>query len=57
VRFQPSRRAADELASLDEWIAKQDNKASRPEAIRPLLDYAIDGAAQTETPNQTEKRS
>jgi hypothetical protein len=36
VRLPP-----DELAPLDEWIAKQENTPSRPEAIRRLVARAL----------------
>lgn len=32
VRLQP-----DQLAELDRWIAEQDRKMSRPEALRTIL--------------------
>jgi hypothetical protein len=37
VRMPPA-----ELASLDDWIAHQDNAPTRPEAIRRLVERAID---------------
>lgn len=36
VRFPP-----DELAQLDAWIARQDDKPSRPEAVRRLVEAAL----------------
>lgn len=36
VRLQP-----DQLAALDQWIAAQDDKPSRPEAVRRLLANAL----------------
>lgn len=32
VRFQP-----DQLAEIDTWAAKQEDKPSRPEAVRRLV--------------------
>lgn len=32
VRFEP-----DDLAALDGWIAQQDSRPSRPQAIRRIL--------------------
>jgi len=39
VRMQPSP-----LAALDGWIKRNDPEISRPEAIRRLVDYALDGS-------------
>ena len=36
VRMQP-----DELAELDDWIAKQDEPATRPKAIRRLVELGL----------------
>lgn len=36
VRLQP-----DQLAALDRWIEAQDDKPSRPEAIRRILETAL----------------
>jgi hypothetical protein len=36
VRLQPN-----DLAKVDSWAARQDDKPSRPEAIRRLLDQAL----------------
>jgi hypothetical protein len=40
VRIQP-----DGLMALDGWIKRQDDKPTRPEAIRRLLEKALGGAA------------
>lgn len=37
VRLQPAQ-----LAQLDAWIDAQDDKPSRPEAVRRLLSAALD---------------
>ena len=37
VRAQP-----DMLGALDAWIARQDDRPSRPEAIRRLLEQALE---------------
>jgi len=39
VRLQP-----DNLAGLDAWIARQPDAPSRPEAIRRLIERALDAA-------------
>lgn len=36
VRLQP-----DQLATVDQWRERQDDKPTRPEAIRRLLDGAL----------------
>jgi hypothetical protein len=38
VRIQP-----DQMKKLDEWISDQDDRPSRPEAIRRLVDQALKG--------------
>lgn len=40
LRIEP-----DQLAALDTWIAEQEGGRTRPEAIRHLLDKALDHAA------------
>lgn len=37
VRLQP-----DDLASLDEWIARQPEPMTRPEALRSMLDLVVE---------------
>ena len=36
------RLLSDRLTALDAWIARQPDKPSRPEAVRRLLDRALD---------------
>jgi hypothetical protein len=36
------RLHADQLAEIDEWIARQEDRPSRPEAIRRLLRLACE---------------
>jgi hypothetical protein len=38
VRLQP-----DDLTAVDDWIAKQDDAPTRPEAIRTLVRQALKG--------------
>jgi hypothetical protein len=33
-----------DLKTLDDWIARQDNRPTRPEAIRQLMDFALAGS-------------
>ena len=49
VRIQPSG-----LTALDDWINRQDDNPSRPEAIRRLLEKAL---ARTMAPRQLSKGS
>jgi hypothetical protein len=35
------RMPPDDLANLDEWIAKQNDQPSRPEALRRLMKIAL----------------
>lgn len=49
VRLRP-----EQLAALDEWIASQARKPSRPEAIRILLAEALPTPNTTPVPNQFE---
>jgi hypothetical protein len=41
TRMQP-----DQLLRLDAWIAEQDGELSRPEAVRRLVDKALDAPAR-----------
>lgn len=38
VRFPPA-----ELAKLDQWIESEDDKFSRPEAVRRIVRTVVDG--------------
>jgi hypothetical protein len=35
-----------QIAALDQWIIKQDDRPTRPEAIRRLLERALDKKAR-----------
>jgi hypothetical protein len=45
VRLQPAQ-----LAALDAWIARQDARLSRPEAIRRLVEQALAGSQPRKSP-------
>jgi hypothetical protein len=51
VRMPPA-----ELASLDDWIARQDNTPSRPEAMRRLVERALRRSALQRAPNKKTAR-
>jgi hypothetical protein len=45
-----------ELANLDQWISKQRNKPTRPEAIRRLVEQALALASDNRPTNERKAR-
>lgn len=45
VRMQP-----DEIEALDQWINRQDDKPTRPEAVRRLVGHGLDADQKSALP-------